>query len=72
MEQRVNMKFSYNLKKTAAETHEMLLQAYGEEAVSKKCAYEWFKRFRDGKKAVEDEPKMSHALVGPRHAELPT
>ncbi len=57
MEQRVNIKFCYKLKKTAAETHQMLLQAYGEEAVSKKCVYEWFKRFRDGKETVEDEPR---------------
>ena len=59
MEQRVNIKFCYKLKKTAAETHQMLLQAYGEEAVSKKCVYEWFKRFRDGKETVEDEPRSA-------------
>ena len=34
----------------------MLAQAYGREAVSRKCVYEWFKRFREGKETTEDEP----------------
>ncbi|GBM21364.1 Putative uncharacterized protein FLJ37770 [Araneus ventricosus] len=34
----------------------MLVKVYGVEAVSKKCVFEWFKRFRDGKEDVEDEP----------------
>ncbi|KAJ4427673.1 hypothetical protein ANN_25322 [Periplaneta americana] len=57
MEQRVNIKFCYKLGKTATETHGMLVQVYGEEAVSRKCVYEWFKRFRDGKETIEDEPR---------------
>ena len=59
----MNIKFCYKLKKTAGETHEMLLQAYGEEAVSKKCVYEWFKRFRDGKETVEDEPRSGRQKI---------
>ncbi|KAJ4451706.1 hypothetical protein ANN_03176 [Periplaneta americana] len=57
MEQRVNIKFCYNLGKTATETHGMLVQVYGREAVSRKCVYEWFKRFREGKETIEDEPR---------------
>ncbi|GBL84411.1 Putative uncharacterized protein FLJ37770 [Araneus ventricosus] len=57
MEQRVNIKFCFKLGKTATETHEMLVKAYRVEAVSKKCVFEWFKRFRDGKEDVEDEPR---------------
>ena len=57
MEQRINMKFCFKLKKTVAETHEMLIQVYGEEAVSKKCVYDWFKRFKDGRESVEDEER---------------
>ena len=49
LEQRVNIKFYNKFKKTAAKAHEMLGQANREEAVSKKCAYEWFKSFRDGR-----------------------
>ncbi|GBO18995.1 Putative uncharacterized protein FLJ37770 [Araneus ventricosus] len=54
MEQRVNIKFCFKLGRTATETHEMLVKA---DAVSKKCAFEWFKRFRDGKEDVKDEPR---------------
>ncbi|GBM63584.1 Putative uncharacterized protein FLJ37770 [Araneus ventricosus] len=57
MEKRVNIKFCFNLGQTAMETHEMLVKVYGVEAVSKKCVFEWFKRFRDGKEDVKDEPR---------------
>ncbi|KAJ4444990.1 hypothetical protein ANN_06789 [Periplaneta americana] len=57
MEQRVNIKFCYKLGKTATETHGMLVQVYGREVVSRKCVYEWFKRFREGKETIEDEPR---------------
>ncbi|KAJ4431362.1 hypothetical protein ANN_19959 [Periplaneta americana] len=43
--------------KTATETHGMLVQVYGREAVSRKCVYEWFKCFREGKETIEDEPR---------------
>ncbi|GBN60941.1 Putative uncharacterized protein FLJ37770 [Araneus ventricosus] len=57
VEQRMNIKFCFKLCKTATETHEMLAKVYGEEAVSKKCVFEWLKRFRDGKENVEDQPR---------------
>ncbi|GBM84251.1 Putative uncharacterized protein FLJ37770 [Araneus ventricosus] len=57
MEQRVNIKFCFKLGKTATETHEMLVKVYGVDAVSKKCVFEWFKSFRDGKEDVKDEKR---------------
>ncbi|GBM24254.1 Putative uncharacterized protein FLJ37770 [Araneus ventricosus] len=57
MEQRVSIKFCSKLGKTATEAHEMLVKVYGVDAVSKKCVFEWFKRFRDGKEDVKDEPR---------------
>ncbi|GBN13410.1 Putative uncharacterized protein FLJ37770 [Araneus ventricosus] len=54
MEQRVNIKFCFKLRRTATETHKMLVKV---DAVSKKCVFEWFKRFRDGKEDVKDEPR---------------
>jgi len=57
MEQRVNIKFCYKLGKTVTETHEMLVQVYGTEAVRRKYVYDWFKRFREGKETTEDEPR---------------
>ena len=50
MEQRANIKFSHKL-----ETREMLMQVYGRDTVSRKCVYEWFKRFCEGKESTEDE-----------------
>jgi len=35
----------------------MLVQVYGTGAVSRKCVYDWFKLFRDGKETTEDEPR---------------
>ncbi len=53
----MNIKFCYKLLKTATETHGMLVHVYGSEAVSRKCVYDWFKRFRDDKETTEDEPR---------------
>ena len=41
----------------------MLVQVYGREAVSRKCVYEWFKRFREGKETTEDEPRLGRPLT---------
>ncbi|GBM80780.1 Putative uncharacterized protein FLJ37770 [Araneus ventricosus] len=57
MEQRVNIKFCFKLGKTSTEAHEILMKVYGVDAVSKKCVFEWLKRFRDGKEDVKDEPR---------------
>lgn len=40
----MNVKFCYKLGKTETEAHEMLVQVYRMEAVSRKCVYNWFKR----------------------------
>ena len=63
MEQRSDIKFCYKLGRTATETCEMLVQVYGSEAVSRKCVYEWFKRFREGKETTEDEPRSGRPLT---------
>ncbi|KAJ4445043.1 hypothetical protein ANN_06842 [Periplaneta americana] len=56
-QQRANIKVCYKFGKAATETHGMLVQVYGREAVSRKCVYEWFKRFLEGKETIEDEPR---------------
>ncbi|PSN37465.1 hypothetical protein C0J52_26383 [Blattella germanica] len=52
IELRDNIKFCFKLNKLATEMHGMLVQVYDVEAMSKKCVFEWFKRFRDGKEGV--------------------
>ena len=57
MELHTNFTLCYKLGKTATETHEMLVQVYGREAVSRIRVYEWCKFFREGKVTTEDEPR---------------
>ena len=53
----MNIKLCYKLGKMGTETHEMLVQVYGTETMSRKYVYDWFKCFRDGKETTEDEPR---------------
>ena len=36
------------LKKTAAESHRIIVEAYGEHALGKSQCFGWFKKFRSG------------------------
>ena len=57
MEQRVSMRFCFKLGKTVAETHLMLVQVYGVEAVSKKMYLSGLNALETEKEGVEDEPR---------------
>jgi len=65
-EQRTCIKFRFKLNKTAPETHRMLKEAFGEQALSQARRFEWFKRFKDGRESVEDD----NILVDRPHAQL--
>ena len=54
-EQRICIKFCFRLNKTAAETHRMLKEAFGEQALSQARTSELFKHFKDGQECVEDD-----------------
>ena len=54
-EQRICIKFCFKLNKTASETHQMLKEAFGEQALSEARTFEWFKHFKDGRESVEDD-----------------
>ena len=43
-----------SLKKNAAETHRMLQEAFGDNAMSQGKTFLWYKRFKDGRKSVDD------------------
>lgn len=49
--------FCFNLKKTAAEAHRMLVEAYGDHAPTDKSCREWFRRFKNGDFSVEDKER---------------
>jgi transposase len=57
-EQHVNIKFYVKPGKTFTETHEMLKQVYGDQCVGRTQCYEWFKRFKDGRKSTDDDPRL--------------
>ena len=49
--------FCYHLKKTAAESHRMLVEAYGEHGLGKSQCFEWFKKFRSGNFDARNEER---------------
>jgi histone-lysine N-methyltransferase SETMAR len=56
-EQRIRNKFSFKLKKTAAETHRMFKEAFGDNAMSQSKTFLWYKRFKDGRTSVDDDER---------------
>ena len=49
--------FCYHLNKTAAESHQMLVQAYGEHALGKTQCFERFEKFKSGNFDVRNEDR---------------
>ncbi|GFW33315.1 uncharacterized protein TNCV_2859921 [Trichonephila clavipes] len=45
--------FCFNMKKSAAEAHQMLSNIYGKAAISERMCREWFQRFKNGDFDVE-------------------
>ena len=56
-EQRANIKFMFNLGKYASETLSALQQVYGDTALKKSAAYDWFSQFNNGKETLEDDQR---------------
>ena len=54
---RTPLVFCYYLKKTAAESHQMLVEAYGEHALGKTQCFEWFEKFKSGNFDVRNEDR---------------
>jgi hypothetical protein len=57
MEQRVNIKLCVKLGKMPTETYEILQAVYGDETLSHRNVFEWFKRFKDGREDLQDDPR---------------
>ena len=55
--------YFFNLKKSAAEAHRLLVETYGEATLSERSCREWFQKFKNGEFDYEDkehsgEPKV--------------
>ncbi|GBN00324.1 hypothetical protein AVEN_134709-1 [Araneus ventricosus] len=57
MEQRINLKFLYELGKSAVESRAMLKQVYGDDTMTLKTEYAWLKKFSGGR-------ERSKAIIG--------
>ena len=57
VEQRVNIKFLTKLGKSATETYNLLTEVYGDQCLSRTQVFEWFKKFKEGREDVGDDPK---------------
>ena len=47
----------FNMKKTATESHRVLVEVYGENALAKRTCQKWFARFESGDFGLEDEER---------------
>jgi hypothetical protein len=57
LEQRINIKFCVKLGKNASDTCAVLSKAFGGEAMKKSSVFECHKRFKNGRKHVEDDER---------------
>ena len=46
--------YCFNMKKTAAESHRILVEVYGEHALAERTWQKWFARFKSGDYGLED------------------
>ncbi|GFV57675.1 HTH_48 domain-containing protein [Trichonephila clavipes] len=55
-DQRICIKFRFNLGKTGTETYEMMKTAFGKETMSHARDFEWLRRFKEGRQSVNSDP----------------
>ena len=55
--------YFFKLKKSLAESHRLLVETYGEAALSERSCREWFQKFKNGKFDIEDEDSSERPKV---------
>ena len=55
--------YFFNLKKSAAEAHRLLVETYGEAALSERSCLEWFQKFKNGEFEIEDKERSGRPKV---------
>ncbi|GFU23058.1 hypothetical protein TNCV_3515131 [Trichonephila clavipes] len=61
-DQRICIKFCFQLGKTDIETYEMMKTAFGDEAMSRARVFEWFQRFKESRQSVNSDPRPPLAI----------
>ena len=54
---RVVLVHYFNMKKSAAESHRILVEVYGQHALAERTCQKWFARFKSGDFSLEDEER---------------
>ena len=55
--------YSFNLKKSAAKVHQLLVETHGEAALSERSWREWFQKFKNGEFDTEDKERNGRPKV---------
>ncbi|XP_015178873.1 PREDICTED: flap endonuclease 1-like isoform X2 [Polistes dominula] len=55
--------YFFNLKKSAAEAHRLLVEAYNEAALSERTCREWFQKFKKGDFDVKDKDRSGRPKI---------
>ena len=62
-EQRICIKFCFEIGKTTTKTYQLMQQAYGEDAVGRTQVFDWFRRFKEGRTSVESDPRSGRPVL---------
>lgn len=57
LEQRIAIKFCVKLEKSATETFQMMIKAYGELVMSRATVFRWHSQFSSGRESFDDEQR---------------
>jgi hypothetical protein len=63
LEQCINIKFCAKLGQSASETLQVLIEAYGADAMKKVECLEWHKRFKEGQENVKDHERTGNPIT---------
>ena len=55
--------YFFNLKKSAAEAHRLLVETYGEAGSNERSCFEWFWQFKNGEFDIEDKERSGKPKV---------
>ena len=61
LEERYEIKFCFKLGKKATETYGMLQTAFGASCMNRASVFEWYKRFKEGRKSVRDDERCARS-----------